>query len=178
MLDLPLITPALVLRRFGAGDAPRIRELNGEPSTSRWLPSHVYASLQEAHEALAFLIASYAAPGDPRRGPVVLAIEVLGTGQLIGHVGFSPLDGDVEVSYAVAEAMRARGYGAQALSHACRWACRTFGLPCVVAHTASANVASRRTLDQVGFVHLDDEVRRFQGAPEAVSRYRWDAPAA
>jgi hypothetical protein len=83
--------------------------LNAEPSTRRWLPSHVYESLAEAKTRMAFLIAQCESPGTQawpvcdRRRP--------GQCALIGHVGFSALDDDVEVSYAIAEAHRGRGYG-------------------------------------------------------------------
>jgi RimJ/RimL family protein N-acetyltransferase len=172
-MSSPLVeTRSLLLRHFVAEDAPRVLELNAEPTTRRWLPSHVYADLEEARATLAFLVGSYAAPGDPRLGPYVLGIELRDTGQLVGHVGFSPLDDDVEVSYAVAESVRGRGFGTEALHHACDWACRTFGLPGVVATTASENLASRRLLDKARFAHVKDELTRFQGAQEAVSRYR------
>ena len=54
-------------------------------------------------------------PGDPKRGPYVLGVEHLKTGQLLGHVGFSPLDDGVEISYAIAQAWRCRGHGVQAM---------------------------------------------------------------
>lgn len=172
-MSAPLVdTRSLLLRHFVAEDAPRVLELNAEPTTRRWLPSHVCADLEEARATLGFLIASYAAPGDPRLGPYVLGIELRDTGQLVGHVGFSPLGEDVEVSYAVAESARGRGFGSEALHHACDWACRTFGLPGAVATTASENLASRRLLAKARFAHVRDEVMRFQGAEEAVSRYR------
>ena len=165
-------THSLRLRHFVADDAPSIHELNAEPTTARWLPSHVYADLAQAQAALAFLVSSYAASGDPRQGPYVLGVALEGTGQLIGHVGFSPLDGEVEVSCAIAESVRSRGLGTEALHHACDWACRTFGLPGVVAVTASRNLAARRMLEKARFAHVGDEVTTFQGAQEAVSRYR------
>jgi len=176
MFALPLGTRSLVLRRFVAEDAALLLALNAEPSTSRWLPSHVYADREAADAALAHLIAAYAAPGDPRLGPYVLGIDDARTGRLIGHVGFSPLDGEVEVSYAVAEALRGRGYGSEALDAACAWVCRTFGLPGVVAVTASDNIASRRLLERVRFIHEKDESRRFQGVQQAVAWYRRAAP--
>jgi RimJ/RimL family protein N-acetyltransferase len=135
----------------------------------------VYADLAEAEAALAYLISSYSEPGDPRRGPYVLAVERVDDGQLLGHVGFSPLDGDVEVSYAIAEAARGGGLGAEALARACEWAGRVFRLPTIVAATASQNIASRRTLEQARFVHVRDGVSQFQGTRQAVSRYRWQA---
>lgn len=178
---LPIRTRSLCLRHFVPEDAARMLELNAEPSTRLWLPSHVYASLEAADEALEYLIACCAAPGDPRRGPYVLAVELDPAGDhpappgmeaLIGHVGFSPLDDEVEVSYAIAESMRGRGLGAQALEAACNWVCRRYALPGVVALTAAANAASRSLLVRTGFMHLEDEQRLFQGTPQEVSWYR------
>lgn len=163
-IPLPIDTPFLRLRHIVVEEAVRMMELNAEPSTRRWLPSHVYANAQEATERTRHLISCYASPGDPRQGPYVLAIEHLASGELLGHVGFSPLDDDVEVSYAVAEGHRNRGYGAEALLHACRWAARSFGLPGLLAITEVENAPSRRTLERAEFVHRKDSVMQFQGA--------------
>jgi len=148
-------------------------ELNGEPSTGRWLPSHVYADLGVATSRMAYLVACYSSPGDPRRGPYVLGVEHRASGRLLGHVGFSPFDSDVEVSYAIAEDSRRRGYGAEALRHGCRWAAEKFDLARILAITESANAPSRRTLERAGFAHEEDTVMRFQGSEETVSRYAW-----
>ncbi len=148
-------------------------ELNGEPTTRRWLPSHVYADINEATSRMRYLISCYASPGDPRLGPYVLAVEHLASGALLGHVGFSPLDDEVEVSYAIAEGSRGRGYGSEALLHACQWAAGNFNLPGILAITESENAASRRTLERAAFVHVEDTAMRFQGNQQTVSRYLW-----
>lgn len=170
---LPLDTPSLRLRHLLAEDAARMMELNGEPSTRRWLPSHVYADANAAATRIRYLMGCYASPGDPRLGPYVLAVEDRGVGALLGHVGFSPLDGEVEVSYAIAEGARRHGYGAEALRCACRWVAEGFDLPGILAITESANVPSRRTLERAAFVHDADTVMQFQGGPHTVSRYVW-----
>jgi RimJ/RimL family protein N-acetyltransferase len=169
---LPLRTRRLRLRHFVLADAPSIMALNAEASTRRWLPSHVYASLDDAVAALGFLISCYAAPGSPQLAPYVLAVEQASTRELLGHVGFSPLDDEVEVSYAIAEAARGRGYAAEALVHACDWLADVCRVPSVLAITASANVASRRLLERASFAHVRDEPMRFQGVEQTVSRYR------
>lgn len=170
---LPLDTPSLRLRRIVVEDAERMMELNAEPTTRRWLPSHVYADTSEAISRMRYLISCYSSPGDPRQGPYVLAVEHLASGALLGHVGFSPLDDDVEVSYAIAEASRGHGYGSEALLHACRWASAQFGIPRFLAITESENAPSRRTLDRAEFVHAEDTVMEFQGQEQTVSRYGW-----
>lgn len=173
MRSLPIHTVSLALRHLVLEDAPALLRLNGEESTRRWLPSHVYSDLSHAAAAAAYLVDCYASPGDPRQGPYVLGVELRHSGQLLGHVGFSPLDDEVEVSYAIAEGFRGHGYGVEALAEACRWAADAFALSSLTAVTASANVASRRALDRAGFSHRGDARIRFQGAAEEVSRYVW-----
>jgi RimJ/RimL family protein N-acetyltransferase len=161
------------LRSLVVGDAERMMELNGETSTRRWLPSHVYADMSEATSRMRYLIACYSSPGDPRLGPYVLGVEHVASGALLGHVGFSPFKGDVEVSYAIAESSRGRGYGAEALLSACQWAAEQFGLPQFLAITEAENAPSRRTLERAAFVHAEDTMMVFQGSQQTVSRYWW-----
>lgn len=173
--DALVVTPALVLRQLVPGDAAEFLQLNGEETTRRWLPSHVYADLDEASQAVGYLVAQRMNPGDPRRGPYVIGVVHAASERLIGHVGFSPLRGEVEISYAIAEDVRRRGYATQALTAACQWAAATFGLDTILALTASANIASRRTLARAGFRHRADELMRFQGGEEqSVSIYLWN----
>lgn len=148
-------------------------ELNGEPSTRRWLPSHVHADINEATSRMRYLISCYSSPGDPSLGPYVLAVEHLESGALLGHVGFSPLNNEVEVSYAIAEGSRGRGYGSEALLHACQWAAEVFNLPSILAITESENTPSRRTLERAAFVHAEETIMPFQGSQRTVSRYLW-----
>lgn len=173
MASLPLDTRSLRLRCIVVADAERMMVLNDEQSTSRWLPSHVYADLDEAAARMRYLISSYSSPGDPRLGPYVLAVEHLASGALLGHVGFSPFEGDVEVSYAIAEASRGHRYGAEALLEACHWAAEKWGLARLLAITEAENTPSRRTLERAAFDHAEDTVMEFQGRPETVSRYVW-----
>lgn len=173
MNSVPINTPLLRLRHIVAEEAARMMELNGEPSTRRWLPSHVCADISEASSRMQYLIACYASPGDPRLGPYVLAVEHLASGALLGHVGFSPFDSEVEVSYAIAEHARRRGYGSEALLYSCRWAAENFDLPSILAITETENEPSRRTLERAAFVHDRDIVMQFQGSEESVSRYLW-----
>jgi RimJ/RimL family protein N-acetyltransferase len=118
-----------------------------------------------------FLVSCYNEPGHPRRGPYVLAVEHRESATLLGHVGFSPLDDEVEVSYAVAESARGRGLGAEALDHACAWVWVTYRLPHVIAITAELNAASRRVLEKAQFLFQRGESMRFQGTAQQVVRY-------
>ena len=147
--------------------------LNAEPTTSQWLPSHVYPTLADARSRVEDLISCYSKPGHPLHGPYVLAVEHKPTCRLLGHVGFSEFNGEVEVSYAIAEDSRGRGFGTEALVRACNWASAAFGLPRLLAITESANAGSRHLLDRARFVQVHEALMRFQGKEQLVCRYYW-----
>jgi RimJ/RimL family protein N-acetyltransferase len=173
MQGLPVETPSLRLRHFVPEDAAPMMVLNAESSTRRWLPSHVYPTFEDALSRLGFLISCYTTPGHPRRGPYVLAVEHKHGATLLGHVGFSPFDDEVEVSYAIAESSRGCGFGTEAVVHACNWIAAAFAVPRVLAITESANVDSCRLLDRASFVRVLEKVMMFQGHEQLVSRYHW-----
>jgi RimJ/RimL family protein N-acetyltransferase len=137
-------TEALVLRPIELGDAAAMYALSNEPAFRQGLPSQVYADVVEARGVLKFLIEEFTAPADPRRGAYVLAVDHRGDGALIGHVGLSPFEGDVEVGFAVAEAYQRQGLAVEAVIAACRWALSRFGLPRILAITAQSSQGSRQ----------------------------------
>jgi ribosomal-protein-alanine N-acetyltransferase len=124
---------------------------------------------------LEFLVSQYAAPADPRRGASVLAIEHRSDGMLIGHVGLSPFDDDVEIGFAIAQGYQGRGLATEAIVAASRWAFETFGLARILGITSVANLASKGALTRAGFKHLGDRVMTFQGTEQSVSVYALSA---
>ncbi len=173
MHGLPIETPSLRLRQMVLDDAAPFMALNAEPSTRQWLPSHVYPSLEEATSRVQYLVACYLQPGHPKLGPYVLSIDHKTSGKLLGHVGFSPFHGEVEVSYAIAESSRGCGYGTEALVRACTWLNEEFSVPQILALTESANDDSCRLLIRADFFKVNETVMRFQGQDQLVSRYYW-----
>jgi len=171
-------TKVLVLRPFELGDTAAVHRLSNERSSRQWLPSQVYADEAEAREGLGFLIDQYTAPADPRRGAYVLAVDHRDDGTLIGHVGLSPFEGDVEIGFAVAEAYQHQGLAVEAVVAACGWAFGRFGLPRILAITARSNGGSRKVLARAGFEHQVDRVMCFQGTDQTVSVYYLRRPGA
>ena len=164
-------TKSLVLRPFELGDAAAVHRLSNERSSRQWLPSQVCADEAEAREVLGGLIDQYAAPADPRHGAYVMALDHRGDRVLIGHVGLSPFEGDVEIGFAVAEAYQRRGLALEAVVAACGWAFGRFGLPGILAITARSNEGSRKVLARAGFEPRGDRAILFQGIDQTVSVY-------
>lgn len=170
-LGLPLETASVRLRKLASGDAGSLYALSREDRYRKWLPSQVYGSESEAQRVLDVLIAHYASTADPRHGPYVLGIELRTDGDLVGHVGFSPFEGEVEIGFAIAERCQGRGLASEAVIAASRWALGSFQLDRIVGVTTTLNHASRRTLLRAGFSHRQERRMIFQGTEQPVSVY-------
>lgn len=169
--QLPVETRSLLIRPFVVEDVPVVLALSNEETLRTWLPSQVYGGEAEARSVVEDLIAQYETPGDPRRGPFVLAVEHRDDRALIGHVGFSPLEGEVEIGYAIGQRYQRRGFASEAVYAASRWMLDAFDLRRVLGITTIANIASRRTLVRAGYARQPDQVMRHQGIDRQVSVY-------
>ncbi len=177
----PLIrieTEVLTLRPYQLGDTAAAYALCIEPTSRQWLPSQVLADEIEMRELIKFLIDQYQAPADPRRGPYVLAVVHRDDGALIGHVGLSLFEGDVEIGFSIAEAYQRQGLAVEAVVAACRWAFDEFELPRILAIAAQSNRGSRKVLSRAGFEHEIDRVMCFQATEQVVSMYYLLGPEA
>src|SRR5262245_14346916 len=170
-VDLPITTTSLLLRKFVPRDASGLLALSRDESWRTWLPSQIYRDHGHVVSVLEHLVDQYDDPGNPRRGPYVLAITHRADRALIGHAGFSPLEDEVEIGFSIAAAYQKQGLGAEAIDAASRWAFERFGLERILAVTAAANVASKRTLVRAGFVYERDVTKMFQGTEQVVSVY-------
>jgi ribosomal-protein-alanine N-acetyltransferase len=178
MPDLPIETGFLRLRHLIRADAPRLHELSLEPAYREWLSNQVYDDLAAAEASVAWLVDQCAVPGDPRTGPYVLAVDHRADDRLIGHVGFSPYLGEVEIGFAIAAAYQGRGLGTEVVRAGSLWVLRRFGLERVVGVAAAGNIASRRVMARAGFRHESDRDVEFQGRVQPVAVYVFEDRAA
>lgn len=168
---LPIRTPRALIRRFTLDDADAVLALSNEPSARAWLPSQIYADRAHAVAELDFLIAQYSEPADPRLGPYVLAIAEAETDTVIGHVGLSPFEHEVEIGFAVEQGRHRQGIATEAIGAMARLAFDFWGLETIVAITSIANDAARRTLARTGFEWQRDTEMGFQGTRQPVVIY-------
>lgn len=81
----------------------------------------------------------------------LVVLDGLAIGDCFTHGGADEA-GDIEIGYALAEPYRGRGYGTELVAALSSWLFEHDGIERVVARNiAAANVASRRTLERVGF---------------------------
>jgi ribosomal-protein-alanine N-acetyltransferase len=149
-------------------DAKKIFQMSQEEGMRAWMPSQVYRDEAHAVSVLALLISQYSVPADPKVGPYVLGVQLRSTGELVGHVGLSPLYDSVEVGVAIENSHQRKGIATEAVRAACHWAGEVFSLKAILGITAAQNVASQRVLLRAGFARQKDEVRQFQGLRQPV----------
>lgn len=169
-------TPSLVLRHFSVADVGDIVRLSREDSLRKWIPDQVYRDEREAADVLRFLVAQYEVAA-PRSSTQVLAVCLADSGELVGHVGFSPCGPDVEVGYAIAMQHQRRGLATECLRAAVPWAIERFGLPSVIGAVATDNVASCRVLERSGFTLESERERSLDGRTRMVRQYRYGTSA-
>ena len=138
-----------------------------------WIPDQVYADEAHALQVLRFLGSQYGPSADPRNAPYVLAVCLVASGEVIGHVGFSPCEFGVEVGYAIGDAHQNRGYARQAVLAASEFALSRFSLPYVHAIVAADNVGSCKVLESCGFQLLTAVRRKLHGVERPVRTYRF-----
>jgi RimJ/RimL family protein N-acetyltransferase len=170
-VELPIETRSLRIRHFVPEDAADALRLSQEDTSRTWLPSQVFRDHAHALSTLEFFIRTYVTPGNPRLGPYVLAIEHRTDRALLGHVGFSPLDDEVEIGFSIARNHQGQGFATEAIVAASDWALQAFKLDRVLGITSAANVASRHALARAGFGHREDKSMNFQGTEQDVSVY-------
>ena len=76
------------------------------------------------------------------------------SGAHIGELSFKGLksDGSAEIGYGISEAFQGKGYAAEAVDAAVRWALGQPDVTCVEAETEPDNRASQRVLEKCGFI--------------------------
>ena len=163
-----LETQSLVLRPFTPLDTQKVYALSQEDGMKKWIPSQVYQDEVHAASVLAFLVSQYRTDVDPRTSPYVLGIELKTTNELVGHVGLSPLQGDVEVGFAVGQSQQRKGIATEAVHALSEWAAARYPETRILGITARENSASQRVLLRAGFERKAERTMLFQGLEQPV----------
>lgn len=164
---------AVFLRKFVPEDADKVFQMSIENSMRTWIPDQVYRDVVHAKEVLEFLIDQYQEDVSPATAPVVLGVCLAETGELIGHVGISPIEDEVEVGYAIEEKNQGKGYATMALRAMCGWALTEFSLPHILGIVAAENRASCRVLEKAGFSLIREEIGKMHGRDCLRRRYEF-----
>ena len=173
----PILSRTVALRCFVPEDAPKAFAMSQESGVRTWLPDQVYESEARALEVLRHLMEKCRDPGTPSLAPYVLGVCIHGSRELIGHVGLSPLDGQVEIGYAIEEGRQRKGFASEAVRAMAEWALPRFSLPRIIAIVAADNAASCKVLQNAGFQLAGESMRSLHGRSGLVRTYQRVAEA-
>ena len=173
MIDtlLPVSSQSLVLRGFVLEDAPKVYALSQEPGMRTWIPDQVYENYAVALGVIRDLIGMYLDPGTPARAPYVLGVCLRDSLELIGHVGLSPLNGQIEIGFSIEERYQGRGYASEAVRAMLSWAFPRFSMSRVLGIVASDNAASCRVLQRAGFELANESSGSLHGRSGLIRTY-------
>ncbi|MFD6417601.1 GNAT family N-acetyltransferase [Streptomyces sp. NPDC060194] len=163
-------TPRLLLRRWDPeDDLVPMAEINADPMVMRWIGDGNPLSLEETAEK----IERWEEEWDDE-GFGLFAVELLGSGELIGFTGLSVPDflpevlPAVEIGWRLGRQFWGQGYASEAAHAALEFALQDRGLDRVVSIAQLANQASVNVMTKLGMTLDRETVHPVHGAPLAV----------
>ncbi len=162
---------AVFLRKFVSNDSPKVFQMSLENGMRQWIPDQVYAYLQEAESELNVLMQQYESGKSPAETPIVFGVCIKESGELIGHAGLSPLNGKVEIGYAIEDCQQRKGYATEAIKAISSWGLSFYRLPEILGVVATANTASCRALEKAGFTLSEEKEQALHGKVRPVRIY-------
>ena len=141
-------TSHLTITTFSPDMAQAVYENSQDEETRRFVPDEVYNSVEEAREAIEFLLSRY----DSDDGPFVYPIITNDGGQNIGYVQFCQIDdGAWEIGYHIAKEFTGQGYATEAVKAFLPVMAERVGVSEVYGVRLLENIASGRVLEKCGF---------------------------
>ncbi|MFE0044210.1 GNAT family N-acetyltransferase [Streptomyces albireticuli] len=144
-------TPRLLLRRWHEDDVPFMADINADPRVMRWVGDGSVADADTTAEA----IERWEEEWDDE-GFGIFAVELLGSGELIGCTGlswaeFSPEElPDVAIGWRLGAQFWGQGYASEAAHATLEFALQDRGLDRVVAVIRTGDEASENVARKLG----------------------------
>ena len=163
-------TPRLTITNFSLEMVQSVYENSQDDDTRRFLPDEVYNSVEEAREAIEFLISRY----DSKDGPFVYSIITNYNGKNIGYVQLCHLeDGTREIGYHIAKGFTGKGYATEAVKAFLPVMAQKLNLKEVYGICLAENTASVRVLEKCGFTQIYHGSGNYQGKEAQIIKALW-----
>ena len=164
-------TPRLTITTFSPAMAQSVYENSQDDDTRRFVPDEVYASVEEAREAIDFLMSRY----DTNDGPFVYPIITNDGGKNIGYVQLCQIDdGSWEIGYHIAKQFTGQGYATEAVKAFLPVIAEKLNIKQVYGICLAENTASVRVLEKCGFVQVYHGAGNYQGNESEIVKTVWN----
>ena len=162
-------TERLLITEFDLSMAESVHKNSLDEDNRKFVPDEVFETVEEAQEALAFLMSRYG----KTEGPLAYPVLTRG-GENIGYVQMVPLgDGRWEIGYHIAKKHTGRGYATEAVRAFLPVMAETIGIREVLGICLSENAASKHVLLKCGFIPAFEGTGEYQGEQREIFRSIW-----
>jgi len=145
--------------------------MSNESCAQQWLPNQICRDVSHASGVIRYLREQFDLNQSASTHVFVMGIELRSSGKLIGHVGLSPFEGEVEIGFGIKTEAQGQGYAIEAVSYYCRWGMEQFCLNRILGIADKNNLASQAVLQRCGFEVVEEKQTRFQGTVKEVLIY-------
>ena len=150
--------------------AQTVYENSQDDDTRRFVPDEVYNSVEEAREAIEFLMSRY----ESTDGPFVYPVITNEGGQNIGYVQLCKLDeGTWEIGYHIAKNFTGKGYATEAVKAFLPAMAKKLNIKEVYGICLAENTASVRVLEKCGFTKIYQGPGNYQGKEVQIIKAIW-----
>ena len=163
-------TSRFTITRFSTDMAQAVYENSQDDDTRRFVPDEVYNSVEEAREAIEFLMSRY----ESTDGPFVYPVITNNEGKNIGYVQLCKLDeGTWEIGYHIAKNFTGKGYATEAVKAFLPAMAKKLNIEEVYGICLAENTASVRVLEKCGFTQIYEGFGNYQGKEEQIIKTIW-----
>ena len=163
-------TPRLTITTFSPDMAQTVYENSQDDDTRRFVPDEVYNSVEEAREAIEFLMSRY----ESTDGPFVYPVITNNEGKNIGYVQLCKLDeGTWEIGYHIAKNFTGKGYATEAVKAFLSAMAKKLNIKEVYGICLAENLASVRVLEKCGFTQIYQGPGNYQGREVQIIKTIW-----
>ena len=166
-------TPRLTITTFSQDMAQVVYENSQDDDTRRFVPDEVYNSVEEARDAIEFLISRY----ESTDGPFVYPVITNNEGKNIGYVQLCKLELEDEeaweIGYHIAKDFTGRGYATEAVKAFLPAISKKLNLKEVYGICLAENTASVRVLEKCGFTQIYQGLGNYQGKDAQIIKAIW-----
>ena len=163
-------TPRLTITTFSPDMAQSVYENSQDDDTRRFVPDEVYDSVEEAREAIEFLMSRY----ESADGPFVYPIITNDSGENIGYIQLCKIDdGTWEIGYHIAKDFIGKGYATEAVKAFLPAIVKKLNINEVYGICLAENTASVRVLEKCGFTKVYKGLGNYQGKEAEIIKNIW-----
>ena len=163
-------TPRLTITTFSPDMSQNVYENSQDTDIRHFVPDEVYDSVEEAREAIDFLMSRY----DTNDGPFVYPIITNDSVKNIGYIQICKLeDGTWEIGYHIAKNFTGKGYATEAVKAFLPAMAKKLNIKEVYGICLTENTASIRVLEKCGFTQIYEGLGNYQEKEEQIIKTIW-----